>query len=115
MPCSKMSYKITKRKVNCRQRNYKDIQNNHKEMQSDDIMTTKKHKKLQRNLEKPQTINSHNKMQTDNNMTIKTHKTSANRIRMGGVLCISGCVHNPVAVNVSRTGGSLEPQIGISH
>lgn len=44
MPCSKMSYKITKRKVNCRQRNYKDIQNNHKEMQSDDIMTTKKHK-----------------------------------------------------------------------
>lgn len=81
-------------------------------MQSDDIMTTKKHKKLQRNLEKPQTINSHNKMQTDNNMTIKTHN---NRIRMGGVLCISGCVHNPVAVNVSRTGGYLEPQIGISH
>lgn len=45
-------------------------------MQSDDIMTTKKHKKLHRNLEKPQTINNHNKMQTDNNMTIKTHKTS---------------------------------------
>lgn len=76
-------------------------------MQSDNIVTTKKHKKLQ----KPQTINNHNKMQTDNNMTIKTHKTPANRIKMGGVLCICGCVQNPVAVNVSRTGGYF----GISH